>query len=310
MTTAIYSHPLCYQHEMGPYHPESPARLKAIEDALIASGIDTFLEFRVAPEASVDDLLRIHTQEAVDMVRENQPEWEGDYHAVDADTFLNRFSWKAALRAAGAGIAATEATVKGNIQNAFCLVRPIGHHASPSAPMGFCLFNNVAIAARYAIEVHDLRRVAIVDFDVHHGNGTEEAFLDDPRVLMVSFFQSPLYPYISPKPARAHMVNVPVAAGATGETIRELVTEKWLPALRAHRPEMIFISAGFDAHRDDPLGGMELLEDDFAWITDQVMMVANEYANGRIVSFLEGGYSLAAQARSAAAHIKALAELN
>ena len=310
MTTAIYSHPLCHQHEMGPYHPECPARLEAIEDRLIASGIDALLDFRIAPEATVEDLLRVHTQEAVDMVQENQPAWIGDYHPVDADTFLNMYSWKAALRAAGAGIAATDAVIAGEIDNAFCLVRPIGHHARPGAAMGFCLFNNIAIAARYAMMVHGLQRIAIVDFDVHHGNGTEEAFADEPRVLMTSFFQHPLYPYSGAEPVADNMINVPVPAGTKGDVIRALVTEKWLPALHAHQPEMIFISAGFDAHRDDPLGGMALVEDDFAWITHQVMNVAQAHARGRIVSFLEGGYNLSAQSRSAAAHIKALAELD
>ena len=310
MTTAIFSHPICKQHEMGTYHPESPSRLQMIEDHLIASGADAHLDYKLAPEATVEDLLRVHTQAAVDLVRDNIPTAHGDYYPVDTDTLLNPFSWQAALRAAGAGIAATEAAITGQISNAFCLSRPIGHHATPSAPMGFCLFNNVAIAARYAMAQHGLVRVAIVDFDVHHGNGTEEAFLDDPRVLMVSFYQSPFYPYCGNENPRPHMINVPVPAGTNGDAVRELVNEKWLPALHAHQPEMIFISAGFDAHHHDPIGGMALVEDDFAWITRQVMAVADEYAQGRIVSFLEGGYALTAQARSAVAHVKALARLN
>jgi acetoin utilization deacetylase AcuC-like enzyme len=310
MTTAIYSHPLCLQHEMGPHHPECPARIQMIEDQFISSRIDAFLDFRLAPEASLADLRRVHTQEAIDLVRENVPINPGEYFPVDADTLLNMYSWKAALRAAGTGIAATDAVIAREISNAFCLSRPIGHHARPGAPMGFCLFNNIAIAAKYAMEAHGLKRVAIVDFDVHHGNGTEEAFRDDPRAMMVSFFQSPLYPYSGNELPCAHMINVPVPAGTQGDVIRELVTNKWLPALHTHRPEMIFISAGFDAHRGDPLGGMDLVEDDFAWITHQVMQIASEYAQGRIVSFLEGGYDLSAQARSAVAHVKALAELD
>jgi len=285
-------------------------RLQMIEDQLISSRIDSYLDFRLAPEASVEDICRVHLMEAIELVRDNTPEEVGAYYPLDSDTMLNKYTWLAALRAAGAAVAATDAVIAGEIDNAFCLVRPIGHHAMPSAPMGFCVFNNVAIAALRALEVHGMKRVAIVDFDVHHGNGTEAAFVDDPRVLMVSFYQSPLYPYSGNEQKRTHMVNVPVPAGTKGDEVRKLVTEKWLPALHAHKPEMIFISAGFDAHRDDPLGDMGLVEDDYAWITQQIMAVAREYSQGRIVSFLEGGYNLSALARSVVAHVKALAELD
>ncbi|MGB6055143.1 MAG: histone deacetylase family protein, partial [Burkholderiaceae bacterium] len=197
----------------------------------------------------------------------------------------------------------------GEINNAFCAIRPPGHHARPSMPMGFCLFNNVAIAARHALEVHGLERVAIVDFDVHHGNGTDEAFATDPRVLMVSFFQHPFYPYSGSGEQRANAVNVPVPAYSDGAVVRRLVTERWLPALHAQRPQMIFISAGFDAHREDEMAQMKLVEDDYAWITEQVMAVAQQYAHGRIVSCLEGGYNLSALGRSVVAHLKVLAQL-
>jgi acetoin utilization deacetylase AcuC-like enzyme len=298
---------------MGSWHPECPERLQAIEDQLIASRIDELLEHREAPEADLAEIARVHTPGAIARIRENVPpiaESHTGYYALDADTMLNAHSWKAALRAAGAAVAATDAVIAGELDNAFCAIRPPGHHARPSEAMGFCLFGNVAIAAKHAMEVHGLQRVAIVDFDVHHGNGTEEAFRDDARVLMVSFFQHPFYPYSGTDHPSANMVNVPVAAYTKGDEIRHVVNEKWLPALHAHRPEMIFISAGFDAHREDDLGQMGLVEADYAWITQQIMTVAKEHAKGRIVSCLEGGYNLSALGRSVVAHMKVLAELD
>jgi acetoin utilization deacetylase AcuC-like enzyme len=197
----------------------------------------------------------------------------------------------------------------GEIDNAFCSVRPPGHHATSSASMGFCLFNNVALAARRALEVHGLERIAIVDFDVHHGNGTEEIFAHDPRVLMVSFFQHPFYPFSGAEAGAANAVNIPVPAYSDGRIVRQLATEKWLPALQAHRPQMVFVSAGFDAHREDEMAQMGLVEADYTWLTRQIMHVAAQHAQGRIVSCLEGGYDLSALGRSAVAHMKVLAEL-
>ena len=309
MSTAIYSHPDCLRHDMGSWHPESPSRLQAIDDQLILARLDGLIEQRSAPLADTADILRNHTPGALALVRDHVPATPRDYYPLDGDTSLCHYSDQAALRAAGAAVAATDAVIAGSIDNAFCAVRPPGHHATPTEPMGFCLFNNVAIAARHAMEVHGLERVAIVDFDVHHGNGTAEAFRSDPRVLMVSFFQHPFYPYSDPEPITATQVNVPVPARADGEAVRKLVQEQWLPALHAHRPQMIFISAGFDAHRDDDMGGMGLVEADYAWITRQVMAVAKQYAQGRIVSCLEGGYELSALGRSVVAHLKVLAEL-
>jgi acetoin utilization deacetylase AcuC-like enzyme len=326
MTTAIYTHPDCKRHEMGSWHPECPERLQAIEDQIISSRIDALLDHREAPEADIADIGRVHTQGAIALVRDNTPTasataatmtaGEGEhagYYPLDGDTSLNAYSWSAALHAAGAAVAATDAVIAGELDNAFCAIRPPGHHARPSEPMGFCMFNNVAIAARQAIEVHGLQRVAIVDFDVHHGNGTEEAFIDDPRVLMVSFFQHPFYPYSGTQTGFRtihNTVNVPVPAYTKGDVVRRLVTEKWLPALHEHRPEMIFISAGFDAHLEDDMGQMCLVEDDYAWITQQVMAVARQHAGGRIVSCLEGGYNLSALGRSVVAHLKVLAEID
>jgi acetoin utilization deacetylase AcuC-like enzyme len=308
MSTAIYSHPDCLLHEMGEWHPECPARLTAIDDQLIAAGVATLVERREAPLAPLAAIERNHSANAIAMVRDQCPK-AGGYYPIDGDTLLNASSYQAALRAAGAAVAATDAVIAGEIDNAFCSVRPPGHHARRTEAMGFCLFNNVAIAARHALEVHGLSRVAIVDFDVHHGNGTAEAFAADPRVLMASFFQHPFYPYSAPEPITANRVNVPVPAHSSGEAVRALVAQHWLPALRAQRPQMIFISAGFDAHREDDMGGMELVEADYAWITREIMAIAREFADGRIVSCLEGGYNLSALGRSVVAHVKALAEL-
>jgi acetoin utilization deacetylase AcuC-like enzyme len=294
---------------MGDWHPETPARLQAIEDQLILARLSDLVERRDGAPAPVAAILRNHTQGALDMVRENLPA-AGQHYPLDGDTLLCKDSYRAALRAAGLALAATDDVIAGAVDNAFCAIRPPGHHARPSEPMGFCLFNNVAIAARHALDTHGLERVAIVDFDVHHGNGTEESFRDDPRVLMASFFQHPFYPYTEPSPITATNINIPVPAYSGGDVVRKLVLEQWLPALNAYRPQMIFISAGFDAHKEDDLGGMALVEADYAWITHQLVEVARTHAGGRIVSCLEGGYNLSALGRSVAAHVKALAELD
>ena len=316
MTTALYSHADCKLHEMGGWHPESPARLQAIEDQLIASRIERFLEYCEAPLATDAMINRVHDAGVLEALRRQSPPLgsaPGTYRCLDADTSMNPHTFTAALRAAGAAVAATDAVLAGEFENAFCAIRPPGHHARPSGPMGFCIFNNVAIAARHALDVHGLERVAIIDFDVHHGNGTAEAFRDDPRVLMTSFFQFPFYPYVDeeqpPAPA-GHMLNQPLPAYSGGDVVRQLVTDAWLPALHAHRPQMLFISAGFDAHREDDLGQMCLVEADYAWITQQLMTVAAVHAQGRIVSCLEGGYHLSALGRSVVAHVKALAQLD
>jgi acetoin utilization deacetylase AcuC-like enzyme len=294
---------------MGDWHPESPARLQAIEDQLILARLDGLVERCSGPLADDAAILRNHSRAALDLVRNNLP-GPGEHYPLDGDTLLCKDSYQAALRAAGLAIAATDDVIAGTVDNAFCAIRPPGHHARPDQPMGFCLFNNVAIAARHALDVHGLERIAIVDFDVHHGNGTEESFRDDPRVLMASFYQHPFYPYTEPSPITATNVNIPVPAYSGGDVVRKLVQEHWLPALHAHRPQMIFISAGFDAHKEDDLGSMALVEADYAWITHRLVDVAREHAQGRIVSCLEGGYNLSALGRSVAAHIKALAELD
>jgi acetoin utilization deacetylase AcuC-like enzyme len=222
---------------------------------------------------------------------------------------MNPHTWDAALRSAGAVVEATDRVVGGDLANAFCAVRPPGHHACRSVAMGFCFFNNVAVGARHALTVHGLKRVAVVDFDVHHGNGTEEILAGDDRVLMVSFFQHPFYPYTGTEQVAKNMVNVPLPAGTKGDVVRQVVDEVWLPRLREYQPEMIFVSAGFDAHREDDLGQMGLVEADYAYITQRLMEISGESAQGRIVSTLEGGYNLSALARSVGAHLRALAQL-
>src|SRR6201991_4707248 len=307
MATGFYSHADCLQHEMGHWHPECPARLQAIEDQLIAGRIDALIERESPPLADEADLLRVHTQAHVDHLRHVSPH-EG-YAAIDPDTSMNPHSLQAALRAAGAAVAATDAVIAGRFDNAFCSVRPPGHHAEPARAMGFCFFNNVAIAARHALDVHGLERVAIVDFDVHHGNGTEAAFAGDPRVLMCSIFQHPFYPYSGAENQPANMVNVPIAARSKGDVVREAVDLLWLPRLHEFKPQMLFISAGFDGHREDDLGNLGLVEADYTWLTEQFRHIADRYAKGRIVSCLEGGYNLSALGRSVVAHVKALAGL-
>jgi acetoin utilization deacetylase AcuC-like enzyme len=312
MTTAIFSHADCRRHEMGEWHPESPARLQAIDDQLIASRLDQLIERREAPLADVEAIARVHTRNAIDTVRDGMDDLElsGDrYYPLDPDTSLNKHSWNAALGAAGAAIAATDAVIAGELDNAFCAIRPPGHHATPSTSMGFCIFNSVAIAVRHALEVHHLERVAIIDFDVHHGNGTAAAFVNEPRVLMASFFQHPFYPHTPPEEQSPRWINVPVRAFSSGDVVRDLVTKQWLPALHAFKPQMIFISAGFDAHREDDLAQMNLVEADYTWMTRQIVDIAKLYANGRIVSCLEGGYNLSALGRSVVAHLKVLADL-
>ena len=305
-TTAFYTHPDCAGHEMGAWHPESPARLAAIDDRMITSSIADVVMHPDVPLAADSDLLRAHTQGHLDDIRAYAP--ISGYAALDADTMMCPGTVRAVWRAAGAALAATDAVIAGDAKNAFCSIRPPGHHARVDQAMGFCFINNIAVAALRAIEVHGLERVAIVDFDVHHGNGTENIFSDDARVLMVSFFQHPFYPYTGTDHPAKNMINVPLPAYSDGAAVRKIVETRWLPALEAYSPQMIFISAGFDAHREDDLGQMRLVEDDYVWMTERIMDIAERHADGRIVSCLEGGYNLSALGRSVVAHVKALAE--
>lgn len=301
---------------MGPGHPECPARLDAIEDRLLVTGVGDALERIEVPLATLPQITRAHSVAHMEHLEalsqrlvEDAPAGGPDHAQIDPDTSLTRFTLLAARRAAGAAIAATDAVIAGAVDNAFCAVRPPGHHACRDKAMGFCFFNNVAIAARHAIEEHGLERVAVVDFDVHHGNGTEDILSNDPRVLMVGIFQHPFYPYSGTENPAPNMLNLPVPAYTKGMDVRELIEACWMPRLEEFKPQMIFVSAGFDAHRDDDLGQLRLNEHDFGWITGRVLDVARRHAKGRIVSMLEGGYNLDALARSVEEHLRVLADL-
>ena len=301
---------------MGRGHPECPERLDAIEDRMLASRLLDAVERREAPLASTEILELAHDRMHIaamrglaEELREQEAAGGMDHLHIDPDTSMNRYTWNAVLRGAGAAIAATDAVIGGELENAFCAVRPPGHHATRSRAMGFCIMNNVAVAARYALDRHGLKRVAVVDFDVHHGNGTEDILSGDERVLMVGIFQHPFYPYSGFDSPADNMVNVPVPAYTRGPAIRELIQKHWLPRLEAFQPEMIFVSAGFDAHREDDLGQLGLVEADYAWITQQIKDVAHKYGKGRIVSCLEGGYNLDALGRSVEAHVRTLADV-
>jgi len=304
MATAFIHHPDCRLHDMGAHHPESPDRVAVIEDHLLATGLLDHLVSHAAPKATREQLLRVHDGDYLDSIESASPH-SGIAH-LDPDTAMNPHSLTAALRAAGAVVMATDSVIRGEAENAFCNVRPPGHHACRKRAMGFCFFNNVAVGAAHAIEVHGLQRVAIVDFDVHHGNGTEDIFSGDRRAMMVSTFQHPFYPYSGTQGRSERMVNIPLAAYSSGVEFRNAVVNDWLPALHGFAPQMIFISAGFDAHRDDDMASLGLVESDYAWVTGQIVNVAARYAQGRIVSTLEGGYNLGALARSVGAHIRAL----
>jgi len=289
---------------MGPYHPECPDRLHAIGDRLISAGLDPYLRHYSAPAATHEQIARVHKRDYIATIEAESP--SSGLHFLDPDTAMNAHSLTAARHAAGAVVLATDLLMRKECRTAFCAVRPPGHHAERGRAMGFCLFNNVAVGAAHALAAHGIRRAAIIDFDVHHGNGTEDIFSHDQRVLMVSTFQHPLYPYSGLDNASPNMVNVPLAAGTGSDGFRDAVREHWLPALERHRPEILFISAGFDAHREDPLAGLKLTEADYAWVTRELVAVAARHAHGRIVSTLEGGYGLSALGRSVTEHIREL----
>lgn len=306
--TSFITHPHCWLHNMGAQHPESPERLSEILDCIRGEGLDCFLDMREdAPAATPEQLYRAHSPAYVDELFEIAPE-HGLRH-LDADTAMMRHTLAAALRAAGAGILASELVLSGKAHNAFCSVRPPGHHAERLRAMGFCFFNNVAVAAHHVMETHGIERVSIIDFDVHHGNGTENIFFGDARVQMLSFFQHPLYPYCGFGHAAPNMINTPLPAGTRGDVVRELLVESWLPALDRHAPEMLFLSAGFDAHYEDDMASMGLQDGDFGWISRKLREWADLHCGGRLVSMLEGGYVLPALGRSVIAHIKALADI-
>jgi acetoin utilization deacetylase AcuC-like enzyme len=305
MTTLLFTHPACLEHDPGRHHPEGPARLHAVFDAL-ADPEFARLERREAPEAALEDLLRVHPRPHVERLLRAVP--KSGHVGIDADTILSPASGAAALRAAGAVVAAVDAVIAREADNAFCAVRPPGHHAEPERAMGFCLFNNIAVGALRARVAHQLQRIAVIDFDVHHGNGTQAAFEADDGLLYASTHQSPLYPGTgsASETGVGNIVNVPLRPMAGSSQFRAGMTQRILPALEAFRPELLLISAGFDAHRCDPLAQLLLDEEDYIWITEKLIEIAYRHAGGRLVSALEGGYDLAALGASAAAHIRVL----
>jgi len=304
MSIAFISHPDCILHEMEAGHPENSDRLKAIEDLLLSSGLDASLQRYEAPMATREQLCQVHDSKYVEQIFSRAPQ-QGIVR-LDQDTTMNPHSLAAALRAAGAVVLGVDLVMSGRSKAVFCNVRPPGHHAERKRAMGFCIFNNIAVGAAYALHEYRLERVAIMDFDVHHGNGTEDIFQDNPSVLYCSTFQHPFYPYSGADVESEHIINVALPEGAEGSQFREAVASHWLPKLEAFKPELIFISAGFDAHIEDDMAGLGLLETDFAWVTTKIREIAEQHASGRIVSVLEGGYALSALGRSVATHLDAL----
>jgi acetoin utilization deacetylase AcuC-like enzyme len=303
-SVAYITHPVFLRHEIGAHHPESPARLYAISDQLIAAGIEPFLLHRDAEPATREQIERVHDAAYVDEVFAAAPE-EGLVW-LDGDTAMNAYTLEAALHAAGATVQAVDMLMSGDARRAFCAVRPPGHHAERDTAMGFCIFNNIAVGAAHAIAAHGLERIAIVDFDVHHGNGTENIFSGDNRVLFCSSFQHPFYPGSGAGETAANVVNCPLPAMTNGADFRATVRAHWLPALEAFEPQLILVSAGFDGHLEDDMAEMQLREPDYEWVTLEICDLADRHAGGRVVSALEGGYDLSALGRSVAAHIRAM----
>jgi len=304
MLSAYITHTDCARHDMGPHHPECPERLGAINDHLLVKGLLDYMIPYDAPLATEEQLGRAHASLYVREIIEASPA-EG-LHAVDPDTNMCPHTLTAALRAAGAAVQATDLVIAGSTKTAFCSVRPPGHHAERSAAMGFCFFNNVAVGIRHALDVHGLERVALIDFDVHHGNGSEDIFRGDERVLMCSIFEKGLYPFNGEQSVGPNMVNVGLPSRSGSDAFRAAVAEHWIPALDAFAPQMIYISAGFDAHREDDMGNLGLVEADYAWVTQELLKIAERHSKGRVISCLEGGYVLSPLARSVAAHVRVL----
>ena len=304
MSTAFISHPDCHDHDTGEGHPENAQRLSVIEDRLLASRISDFTRYLDAPEVTREQLLRAHTAEYLAMIDAVMPR-EG-YARLDPDTVISPKTLQAAKRAAGSVILAVDQVMSGQIRNAFCCVRPPGHHAESDRALGFCIYGNIAIGVKHALQVHGLKKVAVVDFDVHQANGTEDILIGDDRVLYCSIFQHPFFPYTSIPENSERVVSIPLEASAASAEFRAAVTDHWLPALEQFQPEMIFISAGFDAHRDDEMSYVNLTDADFRWVTEEMVRIADISASGRIVSALEGGYELHSLARCVESHIRVL----
>jgi len=312
MTVGVIGHYRCNDHDMGKHHPESPKRMAAIQDQLIHSGLDYVVRQYDAKPIKKELLELVHESKYIDYLVKNAPK-EGVF-TIDDDTLMNNATLPAALYSAGAAVDAVDLVMSGEISAAFCATRPPGHHAERNKAMGFCFFNNVAIAAAYAKEKYQLSRVAIVDFDVHHGNGTEEIIADKKGFLFCSSFEHPLYPFSGANTERESsqdnerpiIINTPLSAHSSTKDFRQAIQKDWLPALEAFKPQIVFISAGFDAHAEDEISHLRLTEGDYRWVTEQIKRCADQFAQGRVVSVLEGGYSLNALGRSVVAHINGL----
>ncbi len=304
MSVAYISSDKCMLHEMTEGHPEQPARLQAIREQLIKSGVYDKLHHYAAKPATRKQIEQVHDPLYVKAIHEKSPQ-EGLRH-LNSDTAMNPFTLDAALYAAGAAIEGVDLVMSGEHKHVFCAVRPPGHHAEKKKVMGFCFFNNIAVGTAHALKNYDLQRVAIIDFDVHHGNGTENIFSDESRVLFCSSFQHPFYPYTRHETENDSIINIPLPAGTTGDSFRQAVRKHWLPRLHKFKPQLVMISAGFDAHVEDDMANMRLEVSDYQWITQQLVDMADRYAKGRIVSSLEGGYNLNALAHSVQAHIEVL----
>lgn len=307
MTTAYITHGYCEKHNMGEDHPESPRRLDVIRDRLIAGQLFDYLRYTEALPATKEQLIAVHDEDYVNSIFSKTPK-EGHIE-IEPETLLMPHTIDAAIHAAGAVVHGVDLVMGNTIDNAFCAVRPPGHHAEIDRSMGFCFFNNVAVGAQYALQKYGLKRVAIVDFDVHHGNGTEAIFQNSSKVLYASSYQHPFYPYADPGKSHDNIVHMPLSAGSGGDAFRSVITDVLLPRLNAFQPELLIISAGFDAHKCDPMGQLRLENKDFQWITEQLVELAERHCYGRIVSVLEGGYELDVLGRAAFSHIRSLMKM-
>lgn len=307
LQAAYISHAHCLKHNMGAQHPEQPARLLAIESVLENAGLLKQMQQFDAPKASKMQLARVHTQAYIDHIVKVSP--KVGLVQLDADTAMNPDSLEATLRASGAAVLAVDLVMQSKAKQVFCNTRPPGHHAGRANAAGFCIFNHVAVATAHAMAQYGVQRVAIIDFDVHHGDGTEDIFHDDARIMLCSSFRHPYYPHKGADSGNDHIIPSPLAAGSDGKALRTAFTQQWLPALNQFKPQLIIFSAGFDAHAEDKMGGLAWLDEDYAWITQQVKIIANQHAKGRMVSVLEGGYALDALGRSAVAHVKAMIDI-
>ena len=304
MGTALISHPDCLLHDMGHSLPEIPERLRVIENELVRSGLYNDMQKYIAPKATREQLARVHQSDYIDYIFMSAPN-QGTI-PLDPDTWMNPHSLSAALHAAGAAILGVDLVMSGDVSAAYCNVRPPGHHAERKTAMGFCLFNNVAVGVAHALHQHNLARVAIIDFDAHHGNGIEDIFKNNENVLYCSSFEHPFYPYSGADTKNPHIINIPLTAGSDGKVLRQKAEEFWFQAIEQFKPEMIFFSAGFDANDKDYMSDLLFSIEDYAWITKEIMKIARSVCHGRVVSALEGGYALETLGHCVAAHVREL----